>query len=166
MLRIQAGGKAAELFIGDMYMKTLTLYRPSVFENALSGFDRYMDSLFKDSILNPSERIFNRPPAVDIRETEKSYMLEADLPGFDEKNIEIHLDNNTLTIQSKMEETKEEKNGYMIRERRSSSFSRSFTLPENADRESVSASFKNGVLSVEIGKLAEAQKRIIEISKN
>ena len=147
-------------------MKTLTLYRPTVFENALSSFDRYMDDFFKDSILSPAERIFNPPPAVDVRETEKSYMLEADLPGYDEKNIEIHLDGNTLTIQSKKEEAKEEKSSYMIRERRSASFSRSFNLPENSDRESVSANFKNGVLSVEIGKLAEAQKRVIEISKN
>ena len=147
-------------------MKTLTLYRPTVFENALSGFDRYMDSFFKDSILDPADRIFNRPPAVDVRETEKSYVLEADLPGFDEKNIEIHLDGNTLTIQSKKEEVKEEKTNYMVRERRSASFSRSFSLPENADRESVTASFKNGVLSVEIGKQAEAQKRLIEITKN
>ena len=147
-------------------MKTLTLYRPTVFENALSGFDRYMDSFFKDSVLSPADRIFSRPPAVDVRETEKSYVVEADLPGFDEKNIEIHLDGNTLTIQSKMEEVKEEKSSYMIRERRSASFSRSFNLPENADRESVSANFKNGVLSVEIGKLAEAQKRVIEISKD
>ena len=148
-------------------MKAVTLYRPKVFENALTGFDRYLDSLFNDSFLTPSERIFNRLPAVDIRETEKSYVLEADIPGFDEKDIDIHLDGNTLTIESKKtEEKKEEKKAYMIQERRHSSFSRSFSLPENADRESISASFRNGVLSVEIGKLAEAQKRVIEISKN
>jgi len=148
-------------------MKTVTLYRPKVFENALTGFDRYMDSFFSDSFLSPSERIFNRLPAVDIRETEKSYLLEADLPGYDEKDIDIHLDSNTLTIESKKaEEKKEEKSGYMVQERRAASFNRSFSLPENADKESISANFKNGVLTVEIGKLAEAQKRVIEISKN
>jgi HSP20 family protein len=158
-------------------MKTVTLYRPTSIENALSGFDRVMDSFFgnpfwSDSFkgnfpLNPSEKILSRLPAVDVRETEKSYVLEADFPGFDEKNIEIHLDGNTLTIESKKEEEKkDDKNGYMIRERHSSNFSRSFTLPENADRESISASFKNGVLSVEIGKLVEAHKRLIEISRN
>ena len=148
-------------------MKAVTLYSPRVLENALTGFDRYMDSLFSDSFLNPSERIFNRLPAVDVHETEKSYVLEADLPGFEEKDIDIHLDGNTLTIESKKaEEKKEAKKGYMIQERRQSSFSRSFSLPENADRESISANYKNGVLSVEIGKLAEAQKRVIEISKD
>ena len=152
-------------------MKAVTLYRPAVFENALSGFDRVLDSFFGDSFLNPSDRIFNnlpgRLPAVDVRETEKSYVLEADLPGLDEKSIEIHLDGNTLTMKSKKEEEKkEDKNGYMIRERRSSYFSRSFTLPDNADREAITASFKNGVLTVEVAKLPEAVKRNIEISKN
>ena len=147
-------------------MKAVTMYRPRIFENALTGFDHYLDSFFNDSFLSPSERIFNRLPAVDIRETEKSYVLEADLPGFDEKDIDIHLDSNTLTIESKKEEKKEDKNGYMVQERRQAAFSRSFSLPENADRESIAASYKNGVLSVEIGKLAEAQKRVIQISKN
>jgi HSP20 family protein len=147
-------------------MKAVTLYRPRIFENALTGLDHYLDSFLGDSILNPADRIFNRLPAVDVRETEKSYVLEADLPGIDEKDIEINLDGNTLTIQSKnAEEKKEEKNGYMIQERRQASFSRSFTLPDNADRESISAAYKNGLLSVEITKQPEAQKRVIEISK-
>jgi HSP20 family protein len=147
-------------------MKTVTLYRPRVFENALTGFDRYLDSFLGDSILNPADRIFNRLPAVDVRETEKSYVLEADLPGIDEKDIEIHLDGNTLTIQSKKaEEKKDEKEGYMIQERRQASFSRSFILPDNADRETISAAYKNGVLSVEVVKQPEAQKRVIEIAK-
>jgi HSP20 family protein len=54
----------------------------------------------------------------------------------------------------------------MIRERRSSSFSRSFRLPENADPENIAASFKNGILSLEISKRAESQKRVIQINKN
>ena len=148
-------------------MKTITMYRPNILDNALTGFDRYMDSFFGDSFLSPSDRIFSRLPAVDVHETEKSYILEADLPGIDEKDIEIHLEGSTLTLESnKAEEKKEEKKGYMVQERRQSSFSRSFTLPENVDRESIAASFKNGVLTVEIGKLAEAQKRVIQISKS
>ncbi|AEF82257.1 Hsp20/alpha crystallin family protein [Leadbettera azotonutricia] len=149
-------------------MKAVTLYRPAVLENALSGFDRYMDSFFGDNFLSPADRIFSHLPAMDVRETEKSYVLEAELPGYDEKEIEVHLDNNTLTIESKREEEKkEEKNdNYMIRERRSSSFARSFKLPENADPEGISALFKNGVLTLEISKRAEAQKKVIQISRN
>ena len=155
-------------------MKTVTLYRPSVLENALSGFDRYMESFFGDNFLSPSERIFNRLPSVDVRETDKAYIIEADLPGYDEKDVEIRLDGNSLTIESKKLETKnEERNeenspsgNYLIRERRVSSFSRSFKLPENADQEGICASYKNGILSLEINKKAEAQTRLIEISRN
>ena len=149
-------------------MKTLTLYRPSVLENALSGFDRYLDSFFGDNFITPSDRIFNHLPSVDVRETEKAYVLEAELPGFEEKDIEIRLNGNNLTIESKkVEENKEEPDrNYLIRERRVSSFSRSFKLPENADPEGVAASFKNGILSMEISKRAEAQTRVIQIAKN
>ena len=153
-------------------MKAVTLYRPSVLENALSGFDRYMDSFFGDNFLTPSDRIFNRLPTVDVRETEKAYVLEAELPGFDEKDVEVRQDGNILTIESKKVDEKNEENSskandgnYLIRERRVSSFSRTFKLPENADPEGISASFRNGILFLEIGKKAEAQARVIQISK-
>ena len=150
-------------------MKAVTLYRPRVLENALSEFDRYMDNFFGDNFISPSERIFNRLPTVDVRETENSYILEAELPGYDEKDIEIRVDSNCLSIESRKEEdtaAKDEDRSYLIRERRISSFSRSFKLPENADPEGISASFKNGVLNMEINKKAEARKRTIEITKN
>jgi len=149
-------------------MKALTLYRPSVLENALNGFDRYMDSFFGDNFITPSDRIFSHFPSVDVHETEKSYVLEAELPGFEEKDIEIRLNGSDLTIESKkVEEKKEDKDrNYLIRERRVSSFSRSFKLPENADPEGVSASFKNGILFMEIQKRAEAQTKVIQISRN
>ncbi|MDR2109689.1 MAG: Hsp20/alpha crystallin family protein [Spirochaetaceae bacterium] len=152
-------------------MKTLALYRPVTIEKALNDFDRYMESFFGESPLTPAGRIVDRLPAVDVRETEGAYVLEAELPGYDEKEIEVHLDGRTLTIESRKDsqETKKggEKSGvhYLIRERRNSSFSRSFELPENADSEAIAAAFNNGVLSLEIKKRAEAQKRIIEIER-
>ena len=175
-------------------MKAVTLYRPRILENALSDFDRYLDSFFGENFLTPSERIlegnngfhgkygYRRFPTVDVRETEKAYVLEAELPGFDEKDVEVRLDGNTLTIESKREEernipeqtsdcageeakTAADRN-YLIRERHLSAFSRSFKLPENADPEGISASFRNGILFLSINKKAEAQKRVIQISKN
>ena len=156
-------------------MKAVTLYRPKVLENVLSDFDRYMDSFFGENFLTPTERIFSRfearPPSVDVRETEKSYVLEAELPGYEEKDIAIRLDGNALTIESKREsaeETASKEDGnrnFLIRERRLSSFSRSFRLPENADPEGISASFKNGILSLAINKRAEAQSRVIQITR-
>jgi len=151
-------------------MKTLTAYRPNTIQNALSDFDRYFESFFGDSILTPAARAFNHLPAVDIRETENAYVLDMDLPGYDEKNIEVHVDGSSLTIASKQEEArdvkKEEENQgtFVLRERRVNSFSRSFKLPENADSEAVNASFKNGILNLEIKKRAEAQKRAIQIN--
>jgi len=154
-------------------MKALTLYRPGALENALNGFDHYLDSFFGDNFLTPSERIFNRMPSVDVRETENSYVLEAELPGFEEKDIVIRLDGNNMTIESKKTEEKNEegteKSGrekFLIQERRVSSFCRSFKLPENADSEGISASFRNGILSLDIKKKAEAQTRLIQISKD
>ena len=151
-------------------MKTMTMYRPNTIQNALSDFDRYFESFFGDSILAPAARMLNQLPAVDIKETENAYVLDMDLPGYDEKNIEVHVDGSSLTIASKQEEArdvkKEEENQgtYILRERRVSSFSRSFKLPENADPEAVSASFKNGILNLQIKKRSEAQKRAIQIS--
>jgi len=152
-------------------MKVLTNYRPRVLENVLSDFDRYMDSFFGESFQNPSDRLVRRLPAVDVREAEKAYTLEMELPGFDEKDIEIRLDGNNLTINSNLkkdvnEETESKDEGnYLIRERRLSPFVRSFKLPENIDPEGVSAGFKNGILTLEINKKAETQARVIEISK-
>ena len=154
-------------------MKTLNVYRPNTIQNALSDFDRYFESFFGDSIVNPTARLLNRMhtslPAVDIRETESAYVLDMELPGYDEKNINIHVDGSSLVIASNQEEVQhkdeEENHGaYILRERRLSSFSRSFKLPENANPEAVSAGFKNGILTMEIKKRAEAQKRAIQIN--
>lgn len=150
-------------------MKTMTMYRPNTIQNALSDFDRYFESFFGDSILAPASRILNRLPAVDIRETETAYVLDMELPGYDEKSIDIHVDGASLSIASKQEEageTKKEEGTYILRERRFNTFSRSFKLPDNSDPEAVTAVFKNGVLSLEIKKRAETQKRTIQINVN
>jgi HSP20 family protein len=150
-------------------MKTVAMYRPNTIQNALSDFDRYFESFFGDSPLAPAGRVFGRLPPVDVRETEKAFILDMELPGYDEKDIEVHVDSGSLSIESRQEEAKDEnKNGgtYILRERRLSSFSRSFKLPENANPESVSAAFKNGVLTLEIQKRPEAQKRMIKINSN
>ena len=155
-------------------MKTLAMYHPySVgnFGRALEGFDRMMDSFFSDSTLSPAVQN-RRLPAVDIRETLEGYSLEAELPGYDEKDIQVQLDGTVLTIETSRQEENEslapkdageEPGRYLIRERRSSSFKRSFQLPENTDANGIQAHFKNGVLKLEIKKRPESQKRRIEI---
>jgi len=145
------------------------MYTPT-FQNALSDFDKYFESFFGNSILAPvingtAGRKLNHIPAVDIQEKDDAYVLDMELPGYDEKSIDVHVDGYNLTIASKLEEKSEEnKNAFLLRERRFSSFTRSFKLPENADPEAVSAAFKNGVLNLQIKKRAEAQKKIIQIN--
>jgi len=147
-------------------MRTLNIYRPAAIQNAIHDLDKYIESFFTDSVIAPAARMFSRMPAVDIQETENTYLLDMELPGLDEKNINVHVDGVNLTISSKHEEEKkdEEHGAYLLHERKTGEFSRSFKLPENADPEAVSAAFKNGILRLEIKKRAEAQKRTIQIN--
>jgi HSP20 family protein len=133
--------------------------------NNLSLLDD-MSTWFDDFFVEPT---FGRSvlPAVDIRETDNEYLMEVELPGLTEKDVEVKLDNSLLTISSKKEEKKEErKNGYVLRERSSRHFSRSFVLPEGVDREKIGAEFKNGVLSLSFPKVPAAQPKTIEVKAN
>jgi HSP20 family protein len=98
-------------------------------------------------------------PAVDVVETDNAFELTADLPGIDEKNIEVKLAEGGLTIKGEKQEEKEEKKkDYYVHERHFGSFERHFALPEGVDVDQIEASFKNGVLTVKLPKKAEAIK--------
>lgn len=115
-------------------------------------------------------------PSVDISETKEAYTIEMDLPGKTEKDINIELDRNVLTISSVKEVTKETANKektettekpaepatkWLLKERRTSKFARRFTLPEDINAEQIAASFKNGVLHIVVPrKELEAPKKI------
>ena len=141
-------------------MKTASLYRP------MTVVEQLMDSFFDSPLARlTGNPLLNKLPPVDVQETADAYMVDAELPGFDEKQIKVQVDGGKLTISSfRYEEKKDEKEGnYLIRERRNVSFNRSFTLPDNADPEAVSAVFKNGVLSLEIKKRIGSARKLIEI---
>ena len=109
-----------------------------------------------------------KTPAVDIWEDEKAYMIAAELPGYSEKEVNVHVDKHVLNISSLCEVEKEEKDekvspNYLVRERSCSSFERSFTLPEGVDEENISGEFKNGVLTLTVPKLPEKQPKKIEV---
>ena len=115
-------------------------------------------------------------PTVDISEKKEAYTIEMDLPGKTEKDINIELDRNVLTISSVKEVTKETANKektettekpaepatkWLLKERRTSKFARRFTLPEDINAEQIAASFKNGVLHIVVPrKELEAPKKI------
>jgi HSP20 family protein len=105
------------------------------------------------------EPAWESAPAVDVAEDDKGYELTAELPGMDEKNIEVKLANGGLTIKGeKSEEKEEKKRNYYLHERRFGSFERSFAMPEGVDTNRIEATFSKGVLKVMIPKTAEAQK--------
>jgi HSP20 family protein len=97
-------------------------------------------------------------PAVDVTETDKGYEITAELPGLDEKNIEVNVANGGLTIKGEKEEKEEKKKDYYISERRYGAFERYFALPEGVDAGKIEATFKNGILKVALPKTAEAQR--------
>jgi len=98
-------------------------------------------------------------PTVDVVDTEKSFKISAELPGLDEKDVEVKLVNGNLTIKGKKEEEKEEKEkDYYLHERRFGSFERSFPVPDEVDADKIEASFKKGVLTVTLPKNPEAVK--------
>jgi HSP20 family protein len=104
-------------------------------------------------------------PAVDIKEEQDRYLLRADVPGVDSKDIEITMENGVLTIKGERKhEDKEEREGYKRVERVYGAFFRRFTLPDTADADKVSASSKNGVLEVTIPKQEKVQPRKIKVS--
>lgn len=96
----------------------------------------------------------------NISETDNEYVVEISAPGLKKEDIKIELENDILKISSDFEDQKEEKNdGYYRREFCRSSFERSFTLPKIVDKENISASMENGILSVSIPKLKEEKKK-------
>ncbi len=135
------------------------------------GFRSEMDSLFdrffgrsplglRNSPL-PQSGIFEGgalSPNIDIRENDKTITLEAELPGMDEKDIELTVDDGVLTLrgEKRYEHEEKEKDKAVRIERQYGSFQRSFTLPSYVDDEKVSAKFEKGVLTIELPKRADA----------
>jgi HSP20 family protein len=103
-------------------------------------------------------------PRFEVKETKDAYVFHADMPGVEEKDIDISLTGNRLTVSGTREaEHREESDTYYAFERSYGSFSRSFTLPEGIDVEHADAQMKNGVLTISIAKMPEHQPRKITL---
>jgi HSP20 family protein len=103
-------------------------------------------------------------PAVDIYEDENSISLRLEVPGMKQDDLDIRLENNTLTVRGERKFEKEEKEENFHRiERRYGTFTRSFTLPNTVDTESVSADYKDGVLEIRLAKRAETKPKQIKV---
>jgi HSP20 family protein len=116
-------------------------------------------SLFDAEPLWRRELSWSGVPAVDIVEKDKAFEIKADLPGYDEKDIEVKLVNGGVTIKGERKEEKEEKRkGYYLHERQAGSFERTFRVPEGVDGDKIEAHFAKGVLTLTLPKKPEAQK--------
>jgi HSP20 family protein len=122
---------------------------------------------------------YGNRPAVDIKETDKGYEVDAELPGMDESKVQVNVEGRTLTIESKDQGEKnvspdkdkgdkdkaKPADRYLLRERYQYNFSRSFQLPEDADLDTIKAQFKDGLLELDIAKKPTSQKKAITITK-
>jgi HSP20 family protein len=110
---------------------------------------------------------WGKAPAVDLVEKDKAYEITAELPGMDEKDIEVKFADGVLSIKGEnREETEEKKKDWYLSERRYGSFQRAFRVPDGVEADKIEANFKNGVLTVNLPKLPEAIKREKKISIN
>ena len=104
-------------------------------------------------------------PAVDVYEDEHQVTLKIEVPGIDEKDIDVRVENNTLTVHGERKIEKEEKEeNYRRVERQYGSFTRTFTLPQTVDTENVSATYDKGVLKIALPKKAEAKPKQIKVN--
>jgi HSP20 family protein len=132
------------------------------------GWSPFRSPMFGMEPFGRRELTWGRAPVVDVAERENEYEITAELPGMEEKDIELTVSDDVLKIKGERKEEKEEKNkDYHISERRYGSYQRSFRLPEGVDDSKIEAKFKNGLLTVTLPKTAEAQKKSkkIEVKK-
>ena len=133
--------------------------------NLFNQFNDEMNRYFSLTRAGAANQEQDWMPAVDIREEDSRYLLTADIPGVDRKDVEITLEEGVLTVKgersTKTEVTEE---GYRRRERTYGTFMRQFTLPETVDTGSISATVKDGVLEIEIPKQDKPEPRRITVS--
>ena len=138
--------------------------------NSLSIFDemnRMVRNVFNDDWNLPVYRDSIWNPAVDVKENDGSFVLTADIPGLTKKDVKISINNRVLNLHGERKEEKENEDGkFYYRERHIGSFSRSFQLPETVNEDGIQASFRNGVLSIELPKLEESLPKDLEIKIN
>lgn len=133
------------------------------------NFDLFDDDFFRDDFFNAKGKNNYNLMKTDIQEKDNSYLLEVDLPGYNKDDIKIDVTDGYLTINAKANhEEKEEKNNYVRRERFSGECTRSFFVGEDVEVDSIKASFKNGILSLEVPKedpeKKSPEKKYVEIS--
>jgi len=136
-----------------------TLVRWAPFQD-LDVFERRMRRMLEDFGVAPAPL-----PAADMYETETELVVELDVPGFEEQELQLEVVDSTLTVKGEKTEEKEEKEkSFYLHERLEKHFERRFKLPREADLDRVEARFHTGVLEVHVPKVEEAKARKVEIT--
>lgn len=146
-------------------MSTITRWEPF---RGLTSLQDQVNRLFEDTFSrgrSGEADLATWGPAVDIYETENELVVRADLPDIEEKDIDIRVENNTLTMRGerKFDKTINQEN-YLRVERAYGTFSRSFSLPNTVNTEAIRAEYRNGVLTVRMPKREESKPKQIRIS--
>jgi len=146
-------------------MPTITRWEP--FRN-LTSFQEQMNRLFEDAFLRgrPDDSALTAwAPAVDIYETQDELVVKADLPAVIEKDLDVRVENNMLTIRGERKFEREvSEDSYLRVERAYGSFSRSFSLPNTVNTDAIKAEYRNGVLTVRMPKREESKPKQIKVS--
>jgi HSP20 family protein len=143
----------------------MTLVKWEPLREMESMFDRYTRAMGWPS--NIGQNAITKgdwSPQIDISETDKEFMIKAEIPEVKKEDVKVNVENRVLTIQGERKQEKEEKGKKFHRiERYYGSFVRSFTLPDNVDETKVTATFKDGMLNLQIPKIAETKPKAIEV---
>lgn len=127
------------------------------------GIDRFFDDFFRDPFFAKVSSM-TTPIKADVKETDKEYVVEAELPGVNKDDILIDLHDDVLTLGVDTNSEKEEENdGYIYKERQRGSYRRSFNV-YNIDNENVKAAYKDGILTVTLPKATEEEKKTRKIN--
>lgn len=139
-------------------------------QSYLNEMDRLFDRFSTDFGLPSFARFWDggrtiAAPAVDVSEDDKAYIVKAELPGMEDKDIDVSVSNGMLILKGeKKKETEEKKTNYYLSERSYGAFQRAFELPYGVDQEKIAAEFAKGVLTITLPKSAEAQRQQMKIA--
>jgi len=151
--------------------RELTVWKPfrhlapfGDFERMRREMDRMWDSFFERRPQLLAEEQGEWLPALDLAETANEFVVKAEIPGLDSKDIDISLSDNMLTIKGEKKQEREEKEeNYHFIERSYGSFFRSIQLPGEVNQQKITTSYKNGILKIHLPKSEEAKKKELKI---
>src|SRR5258707_14805088 len=150
-------------------MTPLTRWEPfrefSTMQDRMNRMNRFFRESYSPEAPEEALTTTSVAPPVDIYEDGHNITLKIDVPGIDEKDIDVRIEGNTLTVHGERKIEKEEKEENFRRvERQYGEFTRSFTLPSSVDTEQVNANYDNGVLKIALAKKAEAKSKQIQVN--